>query len=159
MKVNKNCLQCDDLMIDVHPSKKYCDCCARERRNDIQRRRNKTKPVRNFTDKMLRDNFYKVVQEDHHLTPKGFDEISEYNSSTYLGFYNTSWCEIMKLYDKGNELFDYIVNEFKAFLKDANSNSLKLFGRKHKYISDNLLNYYTYKKIFEETKRTIMKTD
>lgn len=137
-----NCIQCNKLMIDVHPSKKYCNECVHDRKNKGQLRRNKTKPINEFSDDTLRDNFHSVIKEDFQLTPKGFDEISEYNSYTYLNYYNISWCEILKLFGKDNDLLNYIIKEFKIFMNKTNSKSIRLFEREHNYISENLIKYY-----------------
>jgi len=139
---NINCIQCNEPMIDVHSSKKYCDICTRDRKNNGQLRRNKTKPISEFTDDILKSNFYSVINEDRHLTPKGFDDVSEYNSYTYLNYYNISWCEILKLFGKDNDLLDYIIKEFKIFMNKTNSKSIILFCREHNYLSENIIRYY-----------------
>ena len=140
--MDKYCIKCNEPMINVHLSKKYCDTCAKDRKNKGQLRRNKTKPISEFTDDILRSNFYSIIKEDYHLTPKGFDNISEYNSFTYLNYYNVSWCKILKLFTKDNDLLDYIIKEFKIFMNKTNSKSIKSFCREHNYLSENLIKYY-----------------
>jgi len=137
-----NCMQCNELMINVHSSKKYCDNCTNNRKNKGQLRRNKTKPINEFTDNILRSNFYSVITKDYHLTPKGFDDVSEHNSSTYLNYYNTSWGDIIKLFGKDNDLLNYIIKEFKIFMNKTNSKSIRLFCREHNYLSENIIRYY-----------------
>lgn len=147
--VNINCIQCGELMIGVHPSKKYCSICAIKRRNKGQLVRSWTKPMKQFSDEILKDNFYSVVREDFHLTPKGFDGVSKYNSYTYLNYFNISWCEILKLFNKDKDLLNYIIKEFKIFINNTNSKSIKLFGVDHDYLSENLIKYYGNETISE----------
>jgi len=135
--VSKNCELCGKLMDNVHHAKLYCDDCKSItlKRNQKKCRLNNPKQPK-YTELEYINNFYFCIKENYHLTIKGFNSVSNLKAQSYRNYYGLPWIDILKKFDKFNELYNYIVDEYKKFIDYTKSQNI------HKFIIYN--NWITY---------------
>ena len=141
----KQCERCNKTLYNVDTSTKYCNNCKIEVRKERYHRNKKPRLLRPEQDYI--NNFNNVVSEAHHLLPKGFNKISKLKSSSYLNFYRMSWIEILKKYNRYDELLSYIINEFKKYVEETGNENIRTFYGNHAYVSDNVLREIGYENI------------
>jgi hypothetical protein len=165
--VDKNCKQCGILMKNVDASKLLCDDCnILNRKNSYIKHREKQRKIEIENNNILyENNFNKSVNQSFHLTSTGFNIISDLKVKSYCQIYNCKWIEIIKKFNKFQELYNYIITEYKYFYENNNQQDMHLFCKKHKYITydivqqvgiDNIMNDCDIQKqrYFEEDYKT-----
>lgn len=121
--INKNCEHCGDLMINVVPKRMYCDKCRRERRNELKRRTRFK-----YTTEEYDKNFYTVTKNNKEsLTTKGFNRLSSIKVKAYTNYFKMQWIDIIRKYNKYDELMNYVLSEYQKFYKIYNTHNHKKF--------------------------------
>ena len=141
--VNKNCKQCGNIMENVYPQTQICNSCK-----NINKKLNIDKQNKNNKEKMYikhlkeyADNFYECTKNNKHtLTVNGFNKISKIKYEAYRNFHKISWLEIIKYYNKYNELLDYIKDTIIFHINENGNKSISYFYEdKHEHIKSNLI--------------------
>jgi hypothetical protein len=143
LKEKVSCNICGKALYDIDSIIMLCDDCISRRNITKQSRKKCTRAEQEYID-----NFYSVVKEGKYLTPIGFNEISKISYHTYQNYYKIKWTEIVKKYGKYDELFNYIINEFKEYNNKTNNNSYKNFTDLHKYITSALIRHFDLDEIY-----------
>lgn len=90
-----------------------------------------------------KENFENIIklkfEKPHVLTPKGFDEESEYNSNQLRTILKISWNELLIEYGLCEDLYQYIKSEFELYINKTNSGKLDQFYREHQYITQRIV--------------------
>ena len=135
-KVDKNCKQCGILMENVDASKLLCeDCNKQNRKLSYSKHRNKQRKKEIENNALLyKDNFIKVVSFPFHLTSTGFNQVSNLKVKSYCQVYDCTWIDIIKHFNKYDELYNYIKNEYIDFYNNTGKQNMRLFCKQHKYI-------------------------
>lgn len=140
-KVTKNCKECNIKIENVDSSTLYCSDCNKlirkksQKKFDDKNSKNKTIELQIQLDKNFNNIFYKNVYESYHLTTDGFNKISKISCKVYLSFYKISWGEILQIYGKFDELYNYIKNEYINYYKLTKSHNIFQFCENHLYIN------------------------
>jgi hypothetical protein len=87
------------------------------------------------------DNFNNITcnRECHMLTMTGFNEASNLKTQAYTIFFDCDWIEVLKIFNRYDDLYNYILSEFKEYISKNNSQNLNTFAKKHRYISQRLV--------------------
>lgn len=139
--VNKSCEICNHFMENVHHSKKYCENCRKEalKRNKRKHHAIHKDDKKKEKETNLIENFKKVVKEGFHLTGKGFNSVSKIKCKAYTQVLDKKWVEILKDYNKYDDLVNYVVNSYKLFYNETNKINLHDFAKWNKYCSYDIL--------------------
>lgn len=114
----------------------YCNDCL----NDIQNNNIKYSKTRTpYSEKDYEENFHKCIELPNALTMKGFNDISTIKVQAYRNYFGLIWVDILKKYDKYEDLLNYIVNEYLTFYNGNTKNSFITFAQQHQYISMRLI--------------------
>lgn len=141
MIIDKTCDNCNCSMKKVNHQTKYCEKC-RELINKQSAKKYKSRTRKEDAikkDISLRENFDKVAKEPYHLTPKGFNVVSEINYNTYQNFYKKTWLEIIKEFNRYDVLYAYIVTEYQDYVAKTNKMDIRSFTDSHPYIGGQIL--------------------
>jgi hypothetical protein len=139
--VNKKCESCSTDLIGVNHQTKYCDSC-REKSNKNSTKKYKTrtrKVISENKEKQLVNNFKSIVKESYQLTPIGFDEVSEISYHSYKNLFRKTWVEIVKDFNRLDDLLGYIVKEYNNFIKHTGKQDIRSFADNHRYIGTQML--------------------
>jgi len=86
------------------------------------------------------NNFNIVTDKPFKLTTKGFNEYSNIKIKSYIKYFNLhNWLNVIKYYNKFNDLYNYIKEEYLNFYNLTKSKNLSKFCRQHNYIVHELL--------------------
>lgn len=149
--MNKKCECCNKDLINVNHQTKYCDSC-RELSNKQSTQKYKKRAraeISKAKEKELVENFNKIVKEPCHLTPYGFNEVSILSHHPYQNLYRKKWIEILKDYNKYDELLEYIIKEYWSFIDSTGKKNFRTFSDNHKYITEGILKTIGYDNIRE----------
>lgn len=135
MNKNITCRQCSNEF-EGHHQRIYCDECNRQRQLEHERKRTKKRSLKKR--KELDDNFLSLNPTGLQLLPKKFNEISNIKYQNYHNHFRMSWYDILKRYDKHEELKITLMDEYKQFYKDTGWQGFELFY-KYMEISQELL--------------------
>lgn len=149
MIVDKVCEKCGVELTKVNHQTRYCISCREASdKQSTQRYKKKTrKEISKNKEIDLIENFSKVVTEHFHLTPLGFDTVSKISYNSYLNFYKKPWIEILKQFNRYDELIEYILNEYKSYINKTNNQSFNYFTNDHEYIGKQLIKTIGYEYI------------
>lgn len=88
------------------------------------------------------DNF-----QPYQLTTKGFKEITGISAISFSGILNMNWLDVINYFNKKEDLYQYILNEYNNFyLSNYISDSYK-FVSQHKYITQGLFKLFSKEQI------------
>jgi len=155
---NHYCNLCGKSFKAKHIHNLYCnDCSIRIDNNEISEQTRKVGCKYNERD--YEENFYNTILngELYKLTITGFNEntnIKTYGYKVY--FNNATWIDILKKYDKYNDLYGYIINQYKDFIKKTKKPSLNKFCQQHEYITYNLVKSIGFDNIYKHIKEENM---
>lgn len=143
----KHCESCNIKIFNVDISTKYCnDCRVLARRNSGRKHwLNNKKLARPVDDYEV--NFFNVVKNPCDLTTTGFNTISNIKAQSYTNFHDMSWVDVIKMYGKFNELYDYIKIEYQNYYNNTKKQNIKGFYDSHEYITQNLMEELDLKKL------------
>lgn len=140
MIVNKKCEKCDIDLFSVNHQTRYCEECRKESIRKSTRKYDKKaqKVISKNKEIELINNFNSIVKESFHLTPLGFNEVSELSYHSYQNFYVKPWIEILKIYGRYNNLVEYVISEYKKHVNETNKQGFRAFSDNHNYITTQL---------------------
>lgn len=137
--IDKNCRQCNELMESITVYTQLCDNCKLLNQKENCKKISKIE-LEKCTLEDYRDNFFKVTKENYTLTKIGFDKVSPIKMNAYRKYFKTSWCDIIKMYGRIDDLFDYIKNEYEKYVIETGLQNISAFGQKyHPFITCDLL--------------------
>jgi hypothetical protein len=142
----KECSICGKKMKAYHIYDIHCaDCLEKQRLNG------KIYFTYVYTEKDYDDNFYLVYNNNvKNLTTKQFNNISKIKTSAYVKYFKmVSWIDILKRYNKFDELYNYVIGEFNDYVQKTNKKSLTNFCKQHEYISYRLVESIGLEKILD----------
>jgi len=103
-----------------------------------------------YSENDLDNIFYEIMSEytnAENFTTTKFKEISGVNPMSLTGVFKMSWIDVLDRYNKKDEVFKYICDEYlDNYYKEYNC-SIELFFNLHKYISQDLIKQYTIEQI------------
>jgi len=132
---NKICCQsCGKEMIQNHIYEVYCKKCT----DNISKGKVRyLKPLYNELE--YNNNFVLKAVKPYLLTTKGFNSVSDIKIQSYRNYFNMIWIEIVKKYGKFDDLYDYIIDEFRNYYIVTNNQDIHRFTNEHKYITYDIL--------------------
>ncbi len=141
MIVNKFCEKCNNELTQVNHQTRYCESCREKSdKKSTQRYKKKTrKAISKNKEENLIENFSNVITMPFHLTPLGFETVSNISYNSYLNFYKKPWIEILKQFNKYDELINYIIEEYRNYISKSNKQSFNNFTDEHEYIGKQLI--------------------
>jgi len=93
-----------------------------------------------YTEIEYDNNFNIVTDKSFKLTTKGFNEYSNIKIKSYIKYFNLhNWLNVIKYYNKFDDLYNYIKEEYLKFYNLTKSKNLSKFCRQHNYIVHELL--------------------
>lgn len=149
--VDKTCITCGNLMESVHFLKLYCNNCRKiALKNNTKKHKiiNPSKPK--YSEEDYITNFYNCINEPYTYTIKGFNSVSKIKTMSYVKFFNISWSEFIKRLNKYNELYNYIINEYKIFIDKFKIQNVHKFTKYNNWITYDLLRDIGIEKIQED---------
>lgn len=137
----KHCEMCEKELFNVDIATKYCISCKEiSYRNSVKKYKKKTRTVKSKIKEVeLINNFNTVVKEMCHLTPIGFNCVSDVSYNSYQNLYKKPWIEILKLFGRYDDLVNYVVSEYKEYVNETGKQGFREFYNNHKYIGGQLL--------------------
>jgi len=139
------CKSCGREMIQNHIYEIYCEKCSY---NISKGKVSYSKVLYNETE--YDNNFLLKAIEPYLLTTKGFNSVSEIKIQSYRNYFKMIWIDIIKKYNKFNELYKYILDEFEEYRKTTNNNDIHKFSSKHEYITYDVLMGIGIDKIYSD---------
>jgi very-short-patch-repair endonuclease len=149
--INKNCELCGTLMENVIHNKKVCTECKNDYKRKYQNQqyhKNKDSKKEECCHELLKDKLFKGNPEL--LTPRGFSLNSEHTAQSITRSLNKSWFDILKEYNKLNELKEYVIQEVKEYYEEHGKLSIADFVLVHPYISQDVFKFFGYTHIKNE---------
>lgn len=137
IKMQFNCIHCDKS-IDGNVS---CEDCEKKKYFSNYYRDN----IREWTEKDYINEFQRVTSLGGKcLTTKGFDEEAQISSMGVIKGLGTTWKLLLEKYDKMEELFKYVVNEYIEHAHKSGKGNSTAFVKEHPYIGQ-----YTFSSILD----------
>lgn len=144
--VDKKCTDCDNLMVQVTSSRKFCDECRKKKAKKAGKAYDtkKNKEISKQKEERMIVNFAEVVKDAEHLVPLGFNKVSPISFNSYINFYRIPWHEIMKKYNKYEEMFEYIASEYSDYMDRTGLKNIRYFCDDHELITTSLIKSIGY---------------
>jgi hypothetical protein len=96
--------------------------------------------VNKYLEEEYEDNFTYITNKDiSRLTITGFNKNSNIKAQGYRNFYNLTWVDIVKKFNKYDDLFKYIVDEYMTYCNIAKKQNIQSFAKEHEWITYRLL--------------------
>jgi len=93
-----------------------------------------------YTEIEYDNNFNILTDKSFKLTTKGFNEHSNIKIKSYIKYFNLhNWLNVIKYYNKFDDLYNYIKEEYLNFYNSTKSQNLSKFCKQHNYIVHELL--------------------
>ena len=139
------CTSCGREMTKNHIYEIYCKKCSENISNG------KMKYIKAlFTETEYNNNFALKAIESHLLTTKGFNSVSEIKIQSYRNYFNMIWIDVVRKYNRFDDLYNYIIDEFNAYCKIYKNQDLRKFSKEHKYITSDILVGIGLDKIYKD---------
>jgi len=139
------CKSCGREMIQNHIYELYCEKCSY---NISKGKASYSKALYNETE--YNNNFLLKAIEPYLLTTKGFNGVSEIKIQSYRNYFKMIWIDIVRKYNRFDDLYKYILDEFEEYRKVTNNNDIHKFSSKHKYITYDVLTGIGIDKIYSD---------
>ena len=128
------CVSCGRKMMKNHIYDLYCEKCSIDISNG---KKNYTKALYNETE--YNNNFLAKTVEPYLLTTKGFNSVSEIKIQSYRNYFNMIWIDVVRKYNRFNDLYNYILDEFKNYCALTNNQDIHRFANEHEFITYDVL--------------------
>lgn len=134
--INNNicCKSCGKEIIQNHIYELYCDKCSKYMLNGKMKY---SKP--SHTETEYNNNFHAKTTDSYLLTTKGFNSVSDIKIQSYRNYFNMIWIDVVRKYNKFDELYRYIIDEFKSYCTLTGNQDIHRFSNEHKYITYDVL--------------------
>jgi len=139
------CASCGREMTKNHIYELYCKKCSESIFNGKMRY---IKAL--FTETEYNNNFSVKAIEPYLLTTKGFNTVSNIKIQSYRNYFNMIWIDVVRKYNKFDDLYNYIIDEFTAYCKIDKNQDLRKFSKEHKYITSDMLVGIGFDKIYKD---------
>lgn len=136
-----NCEMCGGQVETKAHNRKYCDeCRVIINKKSCNKTYHKNKHLRvEDLDSIICNLINSEQYKTHHLTTRGFEEITNINSIAVSKLFKVDWLEVMSKYNKKEELISYVANEYLNYYLDTYNCAIEGFYSSHKYITQHLI--------------------
>ena len=139
------CTSCGREMTKNHIYEIYCKKCNENISNG------KMKYIKAlFTETEYNNNFALKAIESYLLTTKGFNSVSEIKIQSYRNYFNMIWIDVVRKYNRFDDLYSYILNEFKNYYTLTNNQDIHRFANEHEFITYDVLTGIGLDKIYKD---------
>jgi len=139
------CESCGREIIQTHIYEVYCKKCSDNISNG---KKSYTKALYNETE--YNNNFVSKAIEPYLLTTKGFNSVSDIKIQSYRNYFNMIWIDVVRRYNRFDDLYNYIIDEFKNHYKATNNQDIHRFANEHEFITYDVLTGIGLDKIYKD---------
>ena len=132
-KINKICKQCGKEMIEVDPSRLFCDECNKMKYIESKQKtseKGKQNRLKN-KEQELSDNFNKYKNNIENYTAYNFNKISKMKTKSYTRYFKMNWIDVLKYYNVFEDFYDMLQIKFIDFCNKNDTESTRAFCRKN----------------------------
>ena len=139
------CKTCGKEFTQYHIYELHCQECI----SNSNGKSKYAKPL--YTETEYNNNFIIKAIKPYLLTSKGFNSVSDIKIQSYRNYFNMKWIDIIKKYNRFDDLYGYIIDEFKNYCKiDTKNKDIHRFANNHDYITYDILTGIGLDKIYRD---------